>query len=145
MLHFLPKEEEILIEQCSILTGKNYVITFQEESKNDIFASIRKNMLKKGWNYARSGADFLTYEFMDSIVDNYFVILEYVSDRLEDLEEEIISKPNPDKLSRLYALKRKLISMRKSVWPLRELISRILHEKPGQFEQETLIYIHGSL
>ena len=141
MLHFLPEEEEILIEQCSILTGKNYVITFQEESKNDIFTPIRKNLLQRGWEYARSGADFLTYALMDSIVDNYFVILEYISDRLEDMEEEIISKPTPEKLADLYSMKRKLISMRKSVWPLRELISRIQHEKPFLFKGETLIYV----
>ncbi|MDZ7671874.1 MAG: magnesium/cobalt transporter CorA [Halanaerobiales bacterium] len=124
MLHYNESSQEIESEQISIVLGENYVITFQER-QGDVFEPIR-NRLKNELGRIRSmGTDYLAYALIDIIVDNYFIILEKVSDRIEIIEEELVNQPSEDTLTEIYALKNEMIFLRKSVWPLREVVNRL--------------------
>lgn len=122
MLH--QEGDEIVPEQLSIVVGHGFVFTFQEVTK-DIFEPLR-NRIRRGTGRIRKlAADYLAYALMDIVVDNYFTILENIGDELEETEEEVLGNPDEEILQRIYYLRRKLIFMRKSTWPLREVVSQL--------------------
>lgn len=114
----------IMTEQISIVVGSNFLLSFQE-TPGDIFDPIRERIRNKKGNIRKSGPDFLAYSLIDAIVDHYFLILENFGERIENLEKELITNPSPNTLRQLYRMKREMIKLRKSVWPLRELINNL--------------------
>ncbi len=124
MLQYDDAHQTIQSEQVSILVGPNYVVSFQE-SVGDVFDPIREQ-IRTGRGRIRSmGPDYLMYRLIDAVVDGYFLILEKLGEQVEALEHEVISEPEEETLNRVYALKQQLIYLRKSVWPLREVISQL--------------------
>ncbi|HXA01325.1 MAG TPA: magnesium/cobalt transporter CorA [Cytophagaceae bacterium] len=126
MLKFDTEEKGIIDEQVSFVLGKNYVLSFQEEDKKgDVFNPNRERLKGHKGKIRKSGADYLLYTLLDTIVDNYFIILEGIGGRIEELEDDLIADPSPKRLKVLYGLKREMIYLRKSVWPLREVINKM--------------------
>lgn len=124
MLQYREAEQTVHSEQVSILLGPGYVVSFQE-SVGDVFEPLREQIRTGRGRVRNTGADYLVYRLMDAVVDGYFLILEQLGERVEALEQEVIQEPSEETLHRIYALKRELIYLRKSVWPLREVISQI--------------------
>jgi len=117
------KNEEVFeMEQVSLIIGANYVISFQEK-EGDVFHSIRERIKSGKGRIRKSGSDYLAYTLVDSVVDNYFVVLEGMGEKIEDLQEEVLGNPDPSNLNVIQNTKRQMILLRKSVWPLREAIS----------------------
>jgi magnesium transporter len=127
-------------EQVSIILGKNFVISFQEVP-GDVFDPIRDRLRNGKGRIRKMGADFLAYSLVDMVVDNYFVILENFGERIEDLEDELISQPDPNTLKSIHTLKRELIFIRKSVWPLRELVSGLERVESDLLSDTTQTYL----
>jgi len=140
MLYVDEKKREIHSEQVSLILGKNFVISFQE-SIGDVFDSVRERIRSGKTRIRKRGADYLAYALTDAIVDGYFGILEKIGERIEDMEEDLISNPNPKTLQKIYNLKREMIYIRKSVWPLRELINNLLREESKIITEPTHIYL----
>src|SRR5690606_6094908 len=129
-------------EQISLVLGQNYVISFQEnEKKGDIFNPNRDRIINNKGKIRRMGADYLLYTLIDTVVDHYFIILEKIGERIEDLESKLIFDPSPHKLRELYQLKREMIFLRKSVWPLREVLSRIERADFPMITPSTIVYL----
>lgn len=133
-------------EQLSLVLGPNYVISFQEH-EGDIFDAVRERIRKNKGRIRKSGADYLAYALLDSIVDNYFLILENIEERIEVTEQELTVNPTSETLHSIRALKREMIFLRKSVWPLREVISNLercesplIHESLGAYLRD--VYDH---
>jgi magnesium transporter len=124
MLQYDNKDNLIKIEQVSIILGANYVISFQE-MRGDIFENIRDRIRKGKGRIRKMKSDYLAYALMDTIVDNYYTILESLGDRIEEMEEKVVKDPKPETLQEIHRLKRDMIFLRKSVWPLREVISSL--------------------
>ena len=124
MLQYDEKENETRTEQVSLILGSNYVVSFQED-EGDVFDLIRDRLRTDRGRIRKLGADYLLYSLIDALVDNYFMVLEKVGEKIEDIEEELVKNPTPEVLKSIYHLKRELIFLRKSVWPLREVISRL--------------------
>ncbi|HKL13500.1 MAG TPA: magnesium/cobalt transporter CorA [Halanaerobiales bacterium] len=122
MLNYSQQEAEVVSEQISIVVGNNYVITFQERA-GDVFNPIRKRLKNEKGRIRTMKADYLAYSLIDIIIDNYFIILEKVGDEIEIIEEELVNQPSEDTLQKIYKYKNEMIFLRKSVWPLRELIN----------------------
>jgi magnesium transporter len=141
MLKYNEQKKEMEAEQVSLVMGENYVISFQEEAHSDVFGGIRQKIRNGNNKLTHSGADFLLYSLIDSIVDNYFVILEHIGDDVEEMEQEIIENASPGVVKHLYSLKRELIFTRRSVWPLREILSTLEREENSQIRKETRKYI----
>jgi magnesium transporter len=128
-------------EQLSMVLGKNYVLTFQEGIRGDAFAAVR-DRLRSGKGKARiMGADYLTYALLDAIVDTYFSVLEGFGERLVAIEEEISLHPHPRTLVQLNELKKEAIFLRKSVWPLREVISFMERDDTELIREPTRLYL----
>ena len=125
VLKMLTRDEktgDIEAEQVSVIFGKNYVISFQER-EGDVFNAVRERIRKNKGRIRKAGADYLSYSLMDAIVDNYFTILEAVGDKIEETEQQLVSNPTRQILSSIRELKNQMIFLRRSVWPIRELIN----------------------
>jgi magnesium transporter len=140
MLRYDTESHDISSEQVSILFGVNFVITFQER-RGDVFDPIRQRLREKKGRIRRSGADYLTYSLVDSIVDNYFVVLEKIEEQIEPLEDKIVSSPDSGTPRLLHELKRKMLLIRKAVWPLREVITGLDKEESSFIHDSTRPYL----
>jgi len=140
MLQYDEKGSAIDSEQVSLVLGRSYVLSFQE-SIGDIFDPLRER-IRNGKGVVRSrGADYLAYCLIDAVVDGYFSILERVGDRLEELEDELVVNPGIETLHAIHRLKRQVTMLRKSVWPLREVINRLDRMGSGLIEEGTRVYL----
>ncbi len=139
MLHLEKEQGEIVTEQISLILGNNYVISLQEND-HDNFEIIRERLKGGKGRIRRSGADYLAYALLDLIVDQYFVILEDLGEVIEDLEEKVISKPSPLTLTQIHQMKQDMIMLRKSVWPLREVLSRLERSESPLIKEPTVLY-----
>ena len=127
-------------EQISIIIGTNFVISFQEH-EGDIFDPIIKRIRENRGKTRKMGPDYLAYSLLDAVVDHYFVVLERLGEKIEDLEEESITNPHPETIRALHQLKREMISLRRYIWPLRDVISGILRSGSKLIKKTTLIYL----
>lgn len=133
-------EESIDSDQLSLILGPNYVVSFNEKEA-DIFKPLRDRLRTGKGRIRKLGADHLAYSMMDTAVDHYFEILEKLGERFEDLEDQIVISPEPTSLSTIYNLKRDMLFLRKSVWPLREAISSLQRLDSPLVSESTKIYL----
>jgi len=140
MLYFDEETDDITTEQVSLILGSNFVISFQEKP-GDVFNPIRERIRKSRGRIRKAGSDYLAYALLDSIVDHYFIVLEKLGEKIEYLEEELVINPRPETLQAMHNLKRDNIFLRKSVWPLREVISSLERGESPLIEKSTEIYL----
>ncbi len=140
MLYFDEDDDQIRPEQISIIVGSNFVLSFQERV-GDIFNPLRERIRNAKGRVRKMGADYLAYTLMDAIVDNYFIVLEKLGEKIEGMEEELITNPTPETLQTIHNLKREMIFLRKSVWPLREVVSQLERGESKLIKESTGIYL----
>lgn len=141
ILNYDEKKEEINSWQISIILAKNFVITFQPGKETDIFEPIREKIRKNKGKIRKMGTDYLAYRIADAIVDRYFDILEALGDKVEFLEEELVSNPSTKTLQTLHELKKEIVQIRKSVWPLREIINSLERGESSLIKKTTRVYL----
>jgi magnesium transporter len=140
MLFFDDETLNIETEQVSLVLGPHFVLTFQER-EGDVFNGVRERLQRSSGRIRQRGSDYLAYALVDSIVDSYFHILEKVGDQLSQLEEDLLQDPDQTALGRIHHFKRQLMLLRKSVWPLREVISNLYKEESSLIKEDTQIYL----
>lgn len=140
MFNYDEKNNEENIEQMSLILGRNFVISFQEK-QGDAFDPVRERIRKGNSRLRKTGSDYLAYALIDAIVDSYFFILEKLGERIEFTEDELVSDPRPATLQEIHNLKREMIFLRKSVWPLREVISGLERAESSLIQKSTGIFI----
>lgn len=139
MLSYAGKATDVKVEHISMLFGSNFLITFQEDI-GDIFDPVRERIRKDG-RIRKFGPDYLAYALIDGIVDNYFVVMEKLEERVEDLEEELVRNPTQASIHKINRLKKDMIFLRKSVWPLREVINNLERSESPLIKESTAIYL----
>lgn len=127
-------------EQLSIILGPDYLFTFQEGIKGDSFGSVRDRLRSGKGKIRTMGADYLAYSLIDAIVDGYFSILEGFGERIIDVEEELTLVPDQKALHLINGMKKEIIYLRKTVWPLREAISFLERGDSPLLQADTRIY-----
>jgi len=140
MLQYDEATNETRTEQVSLILGVNYVVSFQED-EGDVFDLIRDRLRTDRGRIRKMGADYLLYSLLDAIVDNYFMVLEKIGEKIEDIEDDLVNNPTPEVLQTIHKLKRELIFLRKSVWPLREVISRLERWESPLIDRSIDIYL----
>jgi len=140
MLRSNTIDNEIVSEQVSIILGSNFVISFQE-SEGDVFEPVRERLRQGKGRIRKMGADYLAYALVDAVVDNYFIILEKLGEIIEDIEDNLVQAPTPEILHTIHRLKSEAISLRKSVWPLREVINSLEKTETPLIQEHTKIYL----
>jgi magnesium transporter len=141
MLDFDPQSLEIVSEQVSLIFGRNYVISIQEGREGDLFEPLRERIRGNKGRIRKLGPDYLAYSLLDTIIDHYFVILEKFAERIEVLEETLVSDPKPETLHHIHHLKREMIFLRKSVWPLREVVNVLEKSESELIRPATKIFL----
>jgi magnesium transporter len=140
MLSYDEKENQIKTEQFSLVLGQNYIITFQERV-GDVFELVRDRLRKGKGRIRKRPPDYLAYALIDAIVDHYFTVLEKLGERVEALEEELMTNPSPETLQTIHHTRRELIFLRKSVWPLRELIGGLERGESSLVDENTTVFL----
>jgi magnesium transporter len=140
ILYWLPELKDFANEQLSIVFNNQFIISF-EENKTQFFNPLYQQLGIKSGRLRQQGSDYLVYRLVDTMVDQYFVVLEGLSEQLETLEDIIISEPSPKNSRTIYALKRKVLVLRKAIWPIREAINRLLHSEIEFITPFTHIYL----
>jgi len=140
MLSYDDEENIVKAEQVSVVLGNNYVVTFQE-SVGDVFNSVRERLRQGKGRIRKDGPDYLAYSLVDCIVDNYFIILEKFSESIEDIEEVLMNDFDQDIVEKIYRMKREMVLLRKSVWPLREVVIGLERFESTLINKSTIIYI----
>lgn len=129
----------LVSDQLSMVIGRGFVLTFQERPTGN-FDPIRDRIRQDRAQIRRGGADYLAYSLLDTLVDRYFAVLEGLGERAEKLEEELMTKPTPEVLETLHHLKRQTLNLRRTIWPLREVINGLARDNDF-FRPETQPYL----
>jgi magnesium transporter len=140
ILQYDESKGEVVNDQISLILAKNTLISLQEK-ETDIFIPIIQR-IKNGKGRVRTrGADYLAYTLLDAIIDHYFVLIEKIGEKITSLEEELLQNPAPQTVKRIHHLRREMIFLRKSVWPLREVISGLERGESALIQDTTLFYL----
>jgi magnesium transporter len=140
MLRYDHVKDEINIEQVSIVFNETCVLSFQESEGGDVFTALRERIRQAKGRVRRLGADYLAYSLLDAIVDNYFLILEALSERIEKKEEELAHTPDNNILHDIHKIKGEIIYLRRAVWPLRDVMSNLYRSELKMIKEGTKIY-----
>ncbi|MBW4423994.1 MAG: magnesium/cobalt transporter CorA [Nostoc desertorum CM1-VF14] len=128
-------------EQVSLVLGKNYLLTVQEEPEHDCFEGVRSRIAKNKGIIRKQGADYLAYAVLDAIIDGFFPVLELYGERIEELEEEVIVRPTPQTLQSIYKIRRELLQLRRAIWPQRDAINSLIRDGSELISEEVRIYL----
>jgi magnesium transporter len=131
---------EVDSDQVSLILGGNFVLTFQERPSGR-FDPVRERLRQDRGQIRKLGADYLAYSLLDAIVDRYFTILEDIGERTEELEDMMLERPQPGCLQTVHQLKRETLNLRRSIWPLREVINSLTRADDRFFRPETRPYL----
>ncbi|MBD1924594.1 magnesium/cobalt transporter CorA [Microcoleus sp. FACHB-831] len=139
----MPKEggDGFYSEQVSFVLGKHYLLTVQEEPDRDCFQPVRDRIRNKKGIIRTQGADYLAYALLDAIVDGFFPVLEDYGERLEALEDEVVSAPTRSTLDKIYQIKRELLVLRRAIWPQRDAINSLIRDGSNLISKEVLVYM----
>jgi magnesium transporter len=133
-------DDTVEMEQVSVVLGAGYVLTFQERSR-DTFDPVRRRLADPASRLRQQAADFVAYALVDTIVDQYFAVLERIGDRIEDLEDAVIESPDRDTLTAVYDVKRTLAELRRVIWPLRDALGALARGDSPRVAATTLPYL----
>jgi len=140
MLYTVGEINEIRGEQVSIVLGNNFLIAFQE-NEIDVFDLIRDRLRKSKGRIRRMGVDYLMYALVDAIVDNYFLILEKFGSQIEYMEERVMTDTSQATLQTIYKMKREMVFLRSSIWPLREVANQLERGESVLIQEKTRTYL----
>jgi magnesium transporter len=138
-LNYEEQKDSIVTEQLSFVLAPNFLLSFEEKS-GKIFDSVMERIKAGKGRIRKGGTDYLAYCLIDTVVDNYFGLLESLGEKIELLEEDLVSNPRPEILSRIHNLKVDMIFLRRSVWPLREVINQLALGESSLIKKSSRLY-----
>jgi magnesium transporter len=144
MLTYNNNDSEIITEQVSFILGNSFVFSFLEKSDN-IFNPIKDRITNNYGRVRKQPSDYLFYALMDVVVDQYFLLLEQIEQNIESLDDEVIKSADRSQIEKIYNLKNKLLLTRRSVWPLRELFTRLMREESKLINKKIVPYLRDLL
>ena len=131
--------QDIVVEQVSLVLGRNFVLSFQENGA-DVFTPVRDRLRGGKGRLRQSGADYLLYALIDAIVDQYFTVVELLGEKIEALQDLVVSDPKPETLHQIHALKHQLLFLRRAVWPLREATNNLSRSECPLLQESTKVF-----
>ena len=140
MLHYDAATRRLSAEQVSFVLFDGCLLSFQEV-RGDVFDAVRERLQRGRGRIRKMGCDYLAYALIDAVVDHYYVILEALGTEIEHLEDDLISDPDAGVMTRIHALKKEMIYLRKQVWPLRELVASLDREPPDLIRPDTAVFL----
>ncbi|MBC8035073.1 MAG: magnesium/cobalt transporter CorA [Chitinophagaceae bacterium] len=142
MLFYNKDKNAVETEQVSIVLGKDFVISFQEDPKRDVFDSVRNRLRIHNSKIRQRTADYLCYSLLDMIVDNYFTVMEQLGEQIELLEEEVIRNSKRDSITKINELRKELIVLKRNIAPVRDLLNGIIRSESDLLDDRTTKYFN---
>lgn len=133
--------EGFWLEQVSLILGKHYLLTVQEEPVHDTFDPVRDRIRYNRGSIRQRGTDYLAYALWDTIIDGYFLALESYGERLEALENEVAFSPTKQTLSKIYQIRRELLALRRAIWPQRDAINILIRDECPLINSDVRVYL----
>lgn len=140
MLYYDKNIKEIKSEQISLVIFENYILSFQE-FEGDVFNDLRRRLEQNKSNIRSKGTDYLAYSLIDCTVDSYFDIIESIGNSIDIIEDVLMTNPSNEILNDIYKLKREMIFLRNSVWPLREVLGKLVKSEYELIQDKTIMYL----
>jgi magnesium transporter len=140
MLYYNQNTNEVEQEQISIVLGRNFVISFQEDARRDVFTTLRGKLKIPNSKIRQATADYLCYSMLDMIVDHYFLIMEKLGDHIEELEEEVVRKSNKRTLAKVNLARKEMIILKRNIAPVRDLVNGIIRSESDLLDDRTTKY-----
>ncbi|MBW4579414.1 MAG: magnesium/cobalt transporter CorA [Tildeniella nuda ZEHNDER 1965/U140] len=128
-------------EQVSLVLGRHYLLTVQEEPDYDCFGPVSERIRTNKGTIRKHGADYLAYALLDSIIDGFFPVLEEYGEKIEDLEAEVVENPSRQTLEKIHAIKRELLGLRRAIWPQRDAINALIRDGNALISPDVTIYL----
>lgn len=141
MVMIYPDDGSLHKEQVSLVIGKNYLLTIQEEPDYDCFEPVRDRIRYSKGIIRGQGVDYLAYALIDTIIDEFFPVLEQYGEIIDDLEDEVVFEPTPKTLKKIYALRRELLTLRRAVWSHRDALNILIRDDNNLISSEVRIYL----
>ncbi|MDD5307685.1 MAG: magnesium/cobalt transporter CorA [Deltaproteobacteria bacterium] len=141
MVYLADDGSRTVTEHVSLILGRGWVLSFQQGPIRDVFEPVRDAIRTRKGRVRRSGADHLAYFLVDAVVDNYLKVLDKMNEQIEDFEDEMLSSPTPATLHAVHALRNEIIFLRKSAWPLRDILDRLPRDADELFAPTTFPYL----
>lgn len=132
--------DDLEAENVSLVIGGNYVVSFQEK-ESEVFETVRSRLLSDRAHIRSMSADYLAYALMDAVVDQYFSAIERTGDRIEEIDDRIMTGPQPEGIQEIHRLKREVLTVRKAIWPLREEIGALERSASPLIRSETRVFL----
>ncbi|MCB2217846.1 magnesium/cobalt transporter CorA [Desulfofustis glycolicus] len=139
MITFNETTQSIDVEHVSLILGERFVLSFQEDA-GDVFGTVRERLRSAKGRLRSMKADYLAYSLMDAVVDHYFLAVERIGERIEDLDERSLIEPRPEDIGEIHRLKRVILMLRKAAWPLREEIGALEKSELAMVRPETRLF-----
>lgn len=140
MAYFNKETSEVTMEQVSLLVGNGYVVSLQEK-EGDILDGLRESIRNNKGKIRKLGSDYLMYGIIDAVVDNYFSVLEHIGEEIENLEVKLMRSTDQRLLTDIYNLKKELVFLRKSIWPMREVVNTLQRTEHPLINENIAIYL----
>ncbi|MDP3938666.1 MAG: magnesium/cobalt transporter CorA [Deltaproteobacteria bacterium] len=134
-------DQDLHTEQVSFFLGADFVLSFHERSGEPAFELVRDRIRTSRARIREEKADYLLYSLLDAVVDGYFPVLEGYGERIETLEDEVIHKPDNEIIFRIREIRRNLLMLRRSTWPLREMLNSLLRDPIPHITDSTRVYL----
>jgi magnesium transporter len=140
MLYFNDARRSVEVEQISLVLGKDFVISFQEDASRDVFDPLRTKLNIPRSQIRQRSADYLLYTMLDLIVDNYFLVMEKLGEQIEAVEEEVVRYSNKRSLAKINQLRKELIVLKRNIAPVRDLVNNIIRSESELLDDRTTKY-----
>ncbi|MFJ1354234.1 magnesium/cobalt transporter CorA [Capnocytophaga canimorsus] len=135
------KDGQLVVEHLALLLGQNYVISLQEVEGEDVFSVLRKRIQNENNTIRKRKSDYLLYGLLDAIVDNYFLVLDKISEQIQQIEHQILANPQEEMIFQIQNLKKEAIALRKTIHPTRELVSKLEKLEHPLISSETHLFL----
>jgi magnesium transporter len=130
-------------EQLSLFFGADFVLSFQERP-GDCFDPVRERLRRDRGRLRQQGPDYLAYSLIDAVIDGYFPVLEHYGEEIDGLEDAVIATPDRRQVQRLHLIKRDMLLLRRSVWPMREMINMLIRDESPFISSQTRLYLRDA-
>lgn len=141
MMHYDHDQATLEAEQVSLVIGEGFLLSFQESIEGDVFDPVRQRLRETRGRIRTAGADYLAYALIDVVVDYYLHILEGLGEHIEELEDEVTAEPNPALMRRINGFRRQVAHLRRSIWPLRDVILGLERSEHVSMSSETGVFL----
>lgn len=141
---YLNGQDEVVVEHVALVLVEGAVLVFQE-TEEDVFEGVKARIEQKFGRIRSRKADYLYFALLDAIVDHYYVVLDETKEKLELLEQEVYEKPTEETARKIQMLKKDILRIRKWIFPVKELVNRLIDTEHSLFSKDTKLFFRDTL